>query len=200
MHAAIAPRFDVRDAEGALEHHLRNLQVVDRYRLIKSSVIYIPYATVDTPQGEETVLAAPLSEAPGQLFTTQPISGALFPFEDVVGRDAEIIMPGEEFFQWHGDRHTPTPLIHVPFYRLEYSCLGKRYLAYVDGLEAQVMAQSFPPAPAVRADMKYAAWWGSTLAGSTLAAFLTRGGVETAAALGAVGLLALAGRSLFLRK
>lgn len=163
IHAYVAPKLDQTAAAGALIRFLKASEVTFEVSEVRPELVYLPFAVFSRHEG---VASVPLTLIGGRSlpFDAKAFSGALGPYDPTKAKGI-ILEPDQTLEEARAKlgagADEPARLVHVPFYRVAYRAVGRRYELVVSALDGDGHAELLPPASSAALDKNYAMWAGA---------------------------------------
>jgi len=150
QHFYLKPGLKPEQIPGIISRELSKLELTESASVIESKLIYVPFWLIKLKDQTLRFPAGKLELAELKNFSF-PV-GALAPFEPELALSGEVEIPELDLDQLMNhpkleklkDEVLNSELVHIPFFRVDYTYQGQRYTAMIDAGAGKLYADKLP--------------------------------------------------------
>ncbi|HUT54869.1 MAG TPA: hypothetical protein VM658_15870 [bacterium] len=160
-HYYFSPQAALNDLQPMISRKLSYMEIKDPVEVGSAALVYFPVWRFQTASGKSVVVPAampPLED----LFNVKVPAGDPRVFTPELAVDHELIEP-EVMLEEAADearaligveeaQFSSSALVHLPLFRVDYTCQAKKHEALVDAVSGEVYADDWPSAPQKQKD------------------------------------------------
>jgi hypothetical protein len=156
MHYYMDPQVQAADLGPVIQRKLSYLEIKDPVNINTRDLLYFPLWRFDTGLGTSVMVAGAMPPVE-DMFVVKPPAGPVRLFSPELAVDNEVVEPevmledaaadAREVLGPGSVKFKSAAVVHLPFYKVTYTCQDSKNEAFVEAVSGEVFAEDWPSAP-----------------------------------------------------